>query len=146
MMNIVFPYDDDAHFGLLASELHAWWVIKHGSTLETRLRYTPSDVFETFPQPEPQSGAAWEKIELAGRQLNEYRADVMVATSSGLTKLYNRIHNPDELSTDIARLREMHVNLDHAVRDAYGWTDLHLAWIHRAGFGVGGCAYAKSAC
>ena len=32
--------------------------------------------------------------------------------------------------TDIERLRELHVELDYAVRDAYGWTDLQLDHHH----------------
>jgi hypothetical protein len=50
---IVFATDRDAYLTLLSSDVHfAWWTTKGESTLETRLRYTPSDGFETFPQPE----------------------------------------------------------------------------------------------
>jgi len=130
MMNIIFPYEDDGHFGVLASELHSWWVIAHGSTLETRLRYTPSDVFETFPQPEQQSGPWWGAIERAGKGLNDFRADLMIRTNLGLTKTYNRVHNTDDCDPDILQLRALHVELDHAVRDAYGWSDLDLNHHH----------------
>ena len=44
----------------------------------------------------------------------------------GLTATYNRFHNPDDSSADIARLRALHVDMDHAVAAAYGWTDLVL--------------------
>ena len=47
----VFTYDDDTHFGLLSSGLHWWWAVTHSSTLETRTNYSPTDCFETFPQP-----------------------------------------------------------------------------------------------
>ena len=47
----IFAYDDDFHFGVLTSGFHYRWAVRHGSTLETRVRYTPSDVFETFAQP-----------------------------------------------------------------------------------------------
>lgn len=50
----------------------------------------------------------------------------MLDRQEGLTKTYNRVHNPDEHADDIVRLREIHVELDHAVRDAYGWSDLDL--------------------
>ena len=33
--------------------LHQSWAIKYGPTHENRSAYTPSDVFETFPRPEP---------------------------------------------------------------------------------------------
>jgi hypothetical protein len=98
--------------------------------MRTDLRYTPSDVFETFPQPTPQHGLLWERIDCTGRALNEFRADLMVRTNLGLTKTYNRVHDPNEHDPDIVRLRELHVELDYAVRDAYGWTDLQLDHLH----------------
>jgi hypothetical protein len=33
----------------------------------------------------------------------------------------------DGTSADIQKLRELHVEMDHAVAAAYGWTDLHLS-------------------
>ena len=40
--------------------------------------------------------------------------------------MYNRFHDPDEDAADIARLRELHVEMDRAVARAYGWDDLDL--------------------
>ncbi len=116
----VFAYDDDAHFGLLSSGFHRWWAIARASTLETRVRYTPTDCFETFPQPEVLPDAVAE----AGRALNSHRTALMHGRGEGLTKTYNRAHDPAERSDDIGRLRELHVALDHAVAVAYGWPDL----------------------
>jgi hypothetical protein len=48
----------------------------------------------------------------------------MIKNDEGLTKTYNRFHNPDERSPDILKLRELHAAMDRAVLDAYGWTDL----------------------
>lgn len=50
----------------------------------------------------------------------------MLDRKEGLTKTYNRFHDPDETSSDIQRLRELHVEMDQAVVAAYGWTDLDL--------------------
>jgi hypothetical protein len=127
---VVFAYDDAAHLGLLASALHWWWVITYTSTLETRINYAPSDVFETFPQVEPQSGRGWNGLAQAGNLLYDFRSDLMTRTNLGLTKTYNRVHNPQDEDPDIVRLRELHVELDHAVRDAYGWSDLKLDHHH----------------
>jgi hypothetical protein len=126
----VFVYDDDAHFGLLSSSLHWWWAVTYASTMRTDLRYTPSDVFETFPQPEPQRGPRWETIDTAGRILNEFRENLMIRTQLGLTKTYNRVHDPAVHDADIARLRELHTELDYAVRDGYGWSELPLDHHH----------------
>jgi hypothetical protein len=120
-MLVVLGYDDDAHFGLLSGGIHWWWVASRGSTLETRLRYIPTDGFETFPQPN-----LTDAIASFGEKLNEYRSALMLDRLEGLTKTYNRVHDPDESSDDITHLREIHVELDYAVRDAYGWTDLDL--------------------
>lgn len=126
----VFAYSDSAHFGLLSSAAHFWWAVGWTSTMRTDLRYTPSDVFETFPQPGRQSGSTWDQLEAAGHSLDAFRADLMVRTNLGLTKTYNRVHNPDEHAPDVVRLRELHVELDYAVRDAYGWSDLELDHHH----------------
>jgi hypothetical protein len=48
----------------------------------------------------------------------------MVRNNKGLTKSYNRFHDPDEHSPDIVKLRELHAAMDRAVLDAYGRTDL----------------------
>jgi hypothetical protein len=121
MMLIVFVYDDDAHFGLLTSALHYWWAVSRASTLETRIRYTPTDCFDTFPQPK-----LTEDVERTGGLLERHRRQLMLERSEGLTVTYNRVHSSDEVSTDIGELRRLHVDLDHAVTAAYGWDDLDL--------------------
>ena len=50
----------------------------------------------------------------------------MLTRQEGLTKTYNRFHNPDESAADIQRLRDLHVEMDRAVAAAYGWSDLEL--------------------
>jgi hypothetical protein len=50
----------------------------------------------------------------------------MVRKDEGLTKTYNRFHDPEERDPDIVRLRELHAAADRAMLDAYGWTDLDL--------------------
>lgn len=122
----VFCYGDDFHLAVLSSAFHWWWAVTRASTMRTDLRYTPTACFETFPQPTKRQQAS-----AAGGALASYCADLMVRTNQGLTKTYNRVHNPDEHSPDIVRLRELHVALDCAVRDAYGWADLgldHQSW------------------
>ncbi len=51
----------------------------------------------------------------------------MQTRQEGLTKTYNRFHNETEKAEDIQKLRELHVQMDWAVAQAYGWTDLDLA-------------------
>ena len=48
----------------------------------------------------------------------------MVENKEGLTKTYNRFHDPEERDTRIAELRKLHEAMDRAVLRAYGWNDL----------------------
>ena len=119
---IVFPLDTYAAFCALQSRPHEVWARFFGSSLKDDLRYTPSDVFETFPFP-----ANWETapvLEAAGKEYYEFRADLMVRNDEGLTKTYNRFHDPNEYDLEIARLRELHAAMDRAVLDACGWSDI----------------------
>ena len=119
---IVFPLPSHAAFGALQSRPHEIWARFFGSSLEDRLRYTPSDCFETFPFPD-----GWETdpaLETAGKAYYDFRASLMVHNDEGLTKTYNRFHDPDEDDPDIAKLRELHAAMDRVVLDAYGWNDI----------------------
>ena len=121
---IVFPLITHAAFCALQSRPHEIWARFFGSSLKDDLRYTPSDCFETFPFPE-----GWEDrpdIEAVGLAYYEFRAALMVRNNEGLTKIYNRFHDPDDRDQEIVKLRELHAAMDRAVLDAYGWTDLPL--------------------
>ena len=63
-------------------------------------------------------------LEAAGREYYEFRAALMVQNSEGLTKTYNRFHDPDERSPEIVELRKLHAAMDRAVLHAYGWDDI----------------------
>ncbi len=51
----------------------------------------------------------------------------MVRLDEGLTKTYNRFHDPYEHDPDIECLRELHADIDRAVLAAYGWDDVPTA-------------------
>ncbi|MGI8962179.1 MAG: type IIL restriction-modification enzyme MmeI [Bryobacteraceae bacterium] len=114
--------DSSCAFAILQSRPHEIWARFMASSLEDRLRYTPSDCFETFPFPLDYEKNT--KLEEAGRAYYEFRAELMVSNNEGLTKTYNRFHNPNEKSRDIQQLRKLHDNMDRAVLDAYGWRKL----------------------
>src|SRR5206468_2855506 len=65
-------------------------------------------------------------LESIGEEYHQARARKMRTLSVGVTTLYNRFHDTNEAGTDIARLRELHVDMDRQAASAYGWTDLHL--------------------
>ncbi|KID32006.1 Methyltransferase domain [Prauserella sp. Am3] len=115
---VVLASDDMAMLALLSSGPHYWWAKSRGSSMKADLRYTPSDVFETFPLPE----VTGELREL-GERLDTYRRDVMLSRNAGLTKTYNLVFDSDCRDEDIEELRRIHREVDEAAIRAYGWED-----------------------
>jgi hypothetical protein len=120
----VFVGLSEGGIAVLQSRPHEVWARFFASSMKDDLRYTPSDCFETFPFPDGTDAAAEAALDAAGRAYLDFRADLMVRNNEGLTQTYNRFHDPDETSPDIARLRELHAAMDRAVLDAYGWHDI----------------------
>lgn len=118
----IFAFSDFSFFSVLQVRVHEVWARCFASTLEDRLRYTPSDCFRTFAY--PTFHETMPALETLGCAYHDHRAALMVARNEGLTKTYNRFHDRAETSGDIQRLRELHAAMDRAVLDAYGWQDL----------------------
>ena len=132
---VVFCDNSFCFFGLLNSAFHLAWIETYASSLDTRIEYTIADGFETFPIPNAiisrwmnSEGRRIEmpRLETASEAYFQCREKLTTSGREGLTKTYNRFHDPDEASTDIQKLRELHVEMDNAVAAAYGWTDLDL--------------------
>lgn len=122
---VVFPLSTHAAFSVLQARPHEVWARFFGSSLGDGLRYTPSDCFETFPFPPDWNSST--ALETAGVDYEAHRAQLLVTNNEGLTKTYNRFHDPEESSAGILKLRELHEAMDRAVLDAYGWTDIPTA-------------------
>jgi hypothetical protein len=118
----VFAFDTLSPFAVLQSRSHEVWTRFFGSTFEDRLRYTPSDCFETFVLPGGFDTSS--ALDEAGQVYHDHRAALMVDRNEGMTKTYNRFHDQTETADDIQRLRKLHVDMDRAVLEAYGWHDL----------------------
>lgn len=140
---IVFPWDDFGLLGVLTSTVHRVWVDRYTSTMKQDISYSPTDCFDTFPMPgvlkatddargdglrphASDSSALIDKLAGVAQDLHVWRADVMATAGEGITHLYGRYHDDDEEGALVTELRERHIALDHAVRDAYGWDDLGL--------------------
>jgi methylase of polypeptide subunit release factors len=120
----VFATDSFADEAMLSSTLHYLWTVRNTSTMRTDVNYSPSDVFQTFPRPQPT-----ERLESIGHVLDDERREVMLRRDLGLTKLYNLVNDLSILTAsdrDVARLREIHAEVDDAVVAAYGWEDISL--------------------
>jgi hypothetical protein len=119
---LLFLDDRYAFFCVLQSRAHFEWVMRWAGAMRRDVRYTSTDCFETFPFPE--NRAIHAALEAAGSLYYEFRAALMVKNGEGLTKTYNRFHDPDEDESEILKLRELHAAMDRAVLDAYGWDDI----------------------
>jgi len=119
---VVFATSDLSFFAVLSSNVHLAWSIEYGATLETRLRYSPTDVFETFPMPE-----LGRDLRDQGKHLQDARTEIMARRRLGLTSLYNLVNSPEvQDDIDVDLIRSIHVQIDEAVMEAYGWTDIRL--------------------
>jgi hypothetical protein len=117
----------------MQSSAHGGWSLFQCSSLEERVRYTATDCFETFPFPtalldstanDPAHASTRQSLESIGERYHQFRAQLMVANNEGLTSTYNRFHDPAETSSDLLELRILHGEMDQAVLDAYGWSDV----------------------
>jgi len=117
---VLFRYLD---FATLQSSIHAAFVWKYASRLKRDLRYTPSDVYLPFPKPEIINS---QNLEQLGETYHQLRSDIMETEQIGLTKLYNRFHDPKDNHKDIIEMRSLHQKIDEEVAFQYGWTDLNL--------------------
>jgi hypothetical protein len=140
----VFTTDRWDLYTVVQSTIHEVWARKYSGALETRLRYSPSDCFDTFPFPAGQWQMPNQALAIIGEQYHEHRRALMLQLWLGLTDIYNLFHTRDLTPEKVAKvskkplaeaqtgyagileLRRLHVELDTAIRDAYGWQDLEL--------------------
>ena len=140
----VFTTDRWDLFTVVQSTLHEVWARKYSGSLETRLRYSPSECFDTFAFPAGLWHTADTGLAELGERYHAHRKEWMLSLWLGLTKIYNLFHARDlspEMVAQVSKkdadtagagfealleLRRLHVQLDLAVRDAYGWQDLDL--------------------
>jgi hypothetical protein len=118
----LFADDRIGLWGTLQSRLHEAWSRSVSSTLGTSLRYTTSSCFDMFPF---SAGTIEnEAVALTSDAYLQARTAFLQSGGLGTTRFYGRFHLEGERGTDIARLRELHADMDRAVLRAYGWDDL----------------------
>ena len=114
---VVLASDNRGVFSTLQARSHEIFARFFSSTLGDGLRYAATDCLATFPF--PSNLRAPSQLDVIGRTYHDHRAALMIARNEGLTKTYNRFHDPAEQSADIVRLRELHAEMDRAVLRAY---------------------------
>ena len=112
-------------FALLQSVVHNAWARFAGlhSTMQATARYTSSTIFETLAFPRPEQ-AALDYLDDLGRDYYDLRIWLQQRLQLGLTKLLNRVYDPAEGCPWVLELRELQTEIDCAVLDCYGWTDI----------------------
>ena len=135
---IVIAMDDAYALGVLFSAIHVNWAIASGSHLGVGNDpvYVKTRCFEAFPFPSATEEQR-EKIRGLGELLDAHRKRQQAAhpelTLTGMYNVLDKLRSGDTLSPKerviheqglVSVLRQIHDDLDAAVLDAYGWTDL----------------------
>lgn len=111
----VLALDDDYSFGVVSSELHRLWLLERCSKLETRLRYTSTTVWDTFPWPLNPSEEGVRKVADASKKIIDLRSSYLEAGIT-LGAMYDALRAEGR-----SPLRDAHAALDSAVIEVYGF-------------------------
>jgi hypothetical protein len=113
--------DSYSIFAQLQSTLHDAWARYFGSSLGETLRYISGRCFQTYP-------IDWDdrKLEKIGTDYCLTRQNISLSRALGLTDIYNLFNSEACADEDIQILRDLHVQLDQEVIEAYGWNDIEL--------------------
>ena len=116
----VFDIPGWASFAALQSSFHDAWVRRGSSTVGETLNYTASDYFDTYPFLHIND----EYLVSIGKKYHAFRKLIMNEQNRGLTETYNRFHDAKCIDLQIQELRNLQIEMDRAVANAYGWSDL----------------------
>jgi hypothetical protein len=113
----VFAFDDDYSFGILQSGAHFEWFRKSSRLkIETDVRYSVRDVFDTFPWPQFPEEKRVRAVAAAAREVRRVREQILGEQAGGLRDLYRLLDLPGRHP-----LRNAHDALDAAVNATYGF-------------------------
>jgi hypothetical protein len=137
-MLIAIASNDAYHLGVLSSIVHVTWALAAGGRLGVGNdpRYNKSRCFEPFPFPDatPEQEA---RIRDLAEELDAHRKRQQAAhpelTLTGMYNVLEKLRTGEMLSAKekaihaaglVSVLKSLHDDLDRAVLDAYGWSDL----------------------
>ena len=95
-------------FGILTSKIHNSWVRAVGGSLETRIRYSATLCYNTFPFPTIS--------EIKKKELTCLAEEVLLTRENHTEKTLAQMYDPDKMPKD---LKEAHRALDLAVDSCY---------------------------
>jgi len=136
-MLVCIASDDAFHLGVLSSNVHITWALARGGTLEDRPRYNKSVCFDPFPFPALEEGELKQRIRDLGERLDAHRKRQQEQhpglTLTGLYNVLEKLRSGEALTAKdkqihdqglVTLLKQIHDELDEAVLEAYGWSDL----------------------
>lgn len=128
---------DALHLGVLSSSLHTLWALKTGAFLEDRPNYNHADCFNKFPFPALEEGELKQRIRDLGERLDAHRKRQQEQhpglTLTGIYNVLQKLRTGEALGAKdktihdqglVSVLKQIHDDLDAAVLEAYGWSDL----------------------
>jgi hypothetical protein len=135
-------HEDPLVLGVLSSSVHGSWVVRVAPRLGVGndIRWKPKDVWTPYPFPHDDSGLSSEltsRIRNLAEKLEAHRKRQQAAhpglTLTGLYNVLEKLRTEEPLSAKekliheqglVSVLRSLHDELDAAVLQAYGWSDL----------------------
>jgi len=146
-MLVNIAVDHPAVLGVLASRVHVAWALATGGRLGmgNDSRYNKTRCFETFPFPvidtehSANIGSLAERIDAHRKRQQAEHASL---TLTGMYNVLEKLRAGEELTAKektihqqglVSVLRELHDDLDRAVFEAYGWSDLADKLVGRPG-------------
>jgi hypothetical protein len=122
----VIAADDFCTLGVLISSVHAEWCWAFCSTMPSgSRRYNPSD-FLKFPFPESS-----DQIARVAEAFDTQRCEFMRERSIGIGAFMNMLHDENCVDSRIIDFRSALNELDSAIFDSYGWSDLEIDYRFR---------------
>lgn len=143
-------------YAILMSTIHHEWAWKNSTTMgASTLNYVTSVAYEKFPFPNLKNSVVKDNLNNLGSNYASLKSTLTNMFGLGLTDLYNLFHSPgiqdtidekdkqvqflrkhlaktegtctfEEAVVGIKELRRLHVEMDQAVLEAYGWGDIAL--------------------
>lgn len=151
---ICFGLSNAAVLAAMSSRIHVVFALAAGGTLEDRPIYTKTTIYDRFPFPltNDTPSSLIDRLASLGERLDAFRKDRIAAHPHlTMTGLYNALERLRELANgayvpplseaerdikdagQIQVLRDLHDEIDRAVLEAYGWTDLAPALVGMPG-------------
>ena len=113
----ILASDDWGVFAVLQSMIHEVWARQFSTTLETRLTYTPTDCFTTFPFCQ-----ITDELREVGKKYHHLRERCKSLYFEGLTGIYNKFHDSRNIDPELLKFRDVSFEMEKLVRSLYGFS------------------------